>query len=95
MLYENIDLAVTAYTGMKAPKFLDGDSLVPDVKLGVYISSNISGLCAAFGKDAGRWSVNAGVLIEDCPSALLPRKMDADPELKSDLWLIRAVIGEA
>jgi hypothetical protein len=95
MLYDNIDLAVTAYTGMKAPKFLEGDGVMPDVKLGVYISSNISGLCATFGKDVGRWSVNAGILIEDCPSALLPRRMDADPELKSDLWLIRAIIGES
>ncbi len=95
MLYDNIDLAVTAYTGMKAPKFLDGDSVVPDVKLGVYISSNISGLCSIFGKDVGKWSVNAGVLIEDCPSAILPRRMEADPELKSDLWIIRAVIGES
>lgn len=93
MLYDNIDLTVTAYTGMKTPNFID--SAVPDVKLGVYISSNISGLCSVFGKDVGKWSVNAGVLIEDCPSAILPPGMDADPELKSDFWLIRAVIGES
>lgn len=95
MFYDNIDLAMTAYTGMKAPKILAKTDSIPDVKLGVYISSNISGLCTIFGNDIGKWSVTAGVLIEDCPSALIPSKMSTDPDLKSDLWLIRAIIGES
>lgn len=94
VLYDNIDLAITAYTGMKAPKILVKPEDIPDIKLGVYISGNISALCTVFGNDVGKWSVTAGVLIEDCPSAILPSAMSADPDLKSDLWLIRAVIGE-
>ena len=72
-----------------------GTDVVPTVKVAVYVSCNISGLCTILGNDVGTWEVNAGIRIEDCPSALLPKSMNADPNLKSDLWLIRAVISEA
>ncbi len=93
MFYDNIDLAVTVYTGMKAPGFLGKVDELPNIKIGVYIASNLSGLCAVFGKDIGKWSVTAGIVIEDCPSVLIPSNMSADPNLKSDLWLVKAVIG--
>lgn len=94
MLYENIDLAVTAYTGMSAPGFLNNSDLVPEIRAGIYIASNLSGLCGMFGIDAGRWSVTAGIVMEDCPSILIPSIIKIDQGLKSDLWLVRAVIGK-
>lgn len=95
MFYDNIDLAVTMYTGIRAPGFLGKIEELPDIEIGVYIASNLSGLCAAFGRDVGKWSVTAGVILEDCPSVLIPSKMGVDPNLKSDFWLVRAVIGAA
>ena len=94
MFYENVDLAVTAYTGMRAPGFLNNSDLLPEINAGVYIASNISGLCGMFGIDAGRWSVTAGIVLEDCPSILIPSIIKIDQGLKSDLWLVRAVIGK-
>ncbi|HKM13886.1 MAG TPA: lamin tail domain-containing protein [Candidatus Methanomethylophilaceae archaeon] len=93
MFYDNIDLAMTVYTGIKAPGFLGKVEGLPEIKIGVYIASNLSGLCTLFGKDIGKWSVTAGIMIEDCPSVLIPSNMSADANLKSDLWLVKAVIG--
>lgn len=94
MFYENVDLAMTAYTGMRAPGFLNNSDLLPEINAGVYIASNISGLCGMFGIDAGRWSVTAGIVLEDCPSILIPSIIKIDQGLKSDLWLVRAVVGK-
>ncbi len=93
MFYDNIDLAVTMYTGIRAPGFLGKMDDLPEITVGIYIASNLSGLCAAFGRDVGKWSVTAGVVLEDCPSVLIPSSISNDPNLKSDLWLVRAVIG--
>ena len=93
MFYDNIDLAVTLYTGIRVPGFLGEGKNLPNINVGIYIASNLSGLCAAFGKDVGKWSVTAGIIIEDFPSILIPSNMGVDKDLKSDLWLVRAVIG--
>jgi hypothetical protein len=93
--FDDVDLAVSVYTGMATPGFLGGTDIVPTVRAGAYVSCNISGLCAVLGKDTGNWEVNTGIRIEDCPSVLLPKSMKTDPNLKSDLWLIKAKIREA
>lgn len=95
MFYDNIDLAVTMYTGIRAPGFLGKVEDLPELRVGIYIASNLSGLCAAFGRDVGTWSVTAGVVMEDIPSVLIPSNISNDPNLKSDLWLVRAVIRAA
>lgn len=91
--YDNIHLAVTVYTGMNTPKFLENASSIPKMKAGVYASTNLSGLSGLFGREVGRWSVTAGILLEDCPSVLLPSKLAGDPDMQTDLWLVKAVIG--
>ena len=92
---DNVYFGVTVYTGISSPKFLNNIDMYPETKLGVHIDTNISGLVRLIGKNTGTWKVNAGVLIMDCPSALLPSVMKANKTLDSDLWLIRAVFTSA
>jgi hypothetical protein len=93
--YDNIHLSMTAHTGMNTPKFLNKTDVIPTVDVGVFVSSNLSGLCGLFGRDVGRWSVTAGIVLEDCPSVLLPSAIKINPEMRTDLWLVKAVIGRA
>jgi hypothetical protein len=92
---DNIYLGITVYAGLTTPKFLGDVNLYPKVKLGVHINTNVSGLIRLIGGDDGTWKVTAGVIIMDCPSALLPSAMKADKTLSSDLWLVRAVFRPA
>jgi len=92
---DNIYLGVTVYMGLTTPKFLGDVSVYPKVKLGVHINTNVSGLIRLIGGNDGTWKVTAGVIIMDCPSALLPSALKADKTLSSDLWLVRAVFRPA
>ncbi len=91
--YDNIHLSVTVHSGIGTPKFLNKANGIPTVDVGIYASSNLSGLSALTGRDIGKWSVTAGIILEDCPSVLLPSVIKTDPEKKTDLWLVRAEIG--
>ncbi len=93
--YDNIHLSMTVHTGMSTPKFLNGTNVIPTVDAGIYVSSNLSGLCGLFGRDVGRWSVTAGIVLENCPSVLLPSSFKTDPDMRTDFWLVKAVIGRA
>lgn len=93
--YENIHLCFTVHTGIGTPGFLDKTGIIPKIDVGVRISSNLSGLYGLLGKDMGRWSVCAGIVLEDCPSVLLPSVMAVKPDMQTDLWLVKAVIGQA
>lgn len=93
VLTDNIYLGVTVYFGMNSPKFLKDIESYPEVKLGIHINSNVSGLCRILGSDVGKWKVTAGVIIMDCPSAILPSALKVDKTLETDLWLIRATFA--
>ncbi|MDR1404497.1 MAG: lamin tail domain-containing protein [Candidatus Methanoplasma sp.] len=95
VLTDNLYLGVTLYTGITSPKFLKNSDTYPNVRLGIHINSNISGLCRIVGSDIGSWKVTAGVIIMDCPSALIPSSQKADKMLESDLWLLRATFASA
>lgn len=90
ILTDNLYLGVTIYMGITSPSFLKDIEAYPNVRLGVHISTNVSGLCRIIGADIGKWKVTAGVIIMDCPTPLLPSSQKADLTLESDLWLIRA-----
>jgi hypothetical protein len=90
VLTDNLYLGVTVYTGMTSPRFMKNTETYPNVRLGVHINSNVSGLCRIVGSDIGEWKVTAGVIIMDCPSAVIPSSQNADKTLESDLWLLRA-----
>lgn len=93
VLTDNLFLGVTVYFGINSPKFLKDIESFPEVKLGIHISSNVSGLCRLIGSDTGKWMVSAGVLIMDCPAAILPSMLKADKTLETDLWLLRATFS--
>ena len=87
---DNLYLGATFYVGIKAPMFLKHVSAFPAVKLAVHISTNLSAICTLFGHGIGKWKVNAGILIIDCPTPLVPAPLKPNLTLESDLWLLRA-----
>ena len=95
VLTDNLYLGLTFYFGIEAPFFLKHIDSIPEVKLGIHIDSNVSGLCRVIGKEIGKWKVTAGVLIEDCPTALVPPSQNADMTLDSDLWVLKATFTSA
>lgn len=95
VITDNVYFGVTVYAGMTAPNFVKGLDLYPQVKLGVSVSSNLSGLISVFGEDTGTWNVKAGVCIMDCPTAVIPSALDPDMALDSDLWLVKAEFHKA
>ncbi|MCL2333601.1 MAG: lamin tail domain-containing protein [Candidatus Methanoplasma sp.] len=90
VLTDNLYLGVTLYFGIDAPFFLKNIESIPEVKLGIHVDTNVSGLCRVFGKDIGKWKVTAGVLIMDCPTVLIPPSQNPDMTLESDLWVLKA-----
>ncbi len=81
------------YAGISAPKFLSDKC--PQVQMGISSKVNISGLMSVFGNDEGRWKAEFGVVIEDCPFDLVPKKMNENKGSKCDLWLMKMSFCEA
>jgi hypothetical protein len=81
--------------GMSAPKFLKNLDSYPKTKIGVHIDTNVSGLAKLIGQNIGTWKVNAGVLLMDCPTEIIPSVLGPDKTLRSDLWLVRATFVPA
>jgi hypothetical protein len=92
VLTDNISVRANVHVSISAPSFLDRDESTK-VDIGVSVSCNLSGLCNLFGNSIGKWKVVAGVVIENCPYALIPSGLEADRSMSSDLWLMRAVFG--
>ena len=90
VLTDNLYLGVDVYVGINSPKFLKGIDAFPKVKLGIHIDCNMSALCRLIGSGVGKWKVTAGVVIMNCPAALIPLSQKANLALESDLWLLRA-----
>ena len=76
----------TIYGGISPPKFLnyDGGQLTVGVSVGV----NISAMMSLFGAEDMLWKVEAGVVLENCPFEIVPKKLDAKKGAHCDLWLI-------
>ncbi|MDR2845990.1 MAG: lamin tail domain-containing protein [Candidatus Methanoplasma sp.] len=95
IISDDLFLGVTVYMGMTAPKFLKNLDSYPKTKIGVHVDTNVSGLMKLIGKNMGTWKVNAGVLLMDCPSEIIPSALGPDKDLNSDLWLVRATFVPA
>lgn len=88
-LAECVFLRTTVYAGVSAPRFLKGDDL-GQIMVGVTVGLNVPAIAGIFGKDLGQKVVEIGLVAEDVPTAALPPSMGADPNLKSDLYLLKA-----
>ncbi|MCL2147957.1 MAG: lamin tail domain-containing protein [Methanomassiliicoccaceae archaeon] len=88
-------LGVTFYTGLSTPFYLKPFDHYPETKIGVSVDANVAALCRLVGSDLGDWVVTAGVLLMDCPAGLVPPALNADANLDSDLWLMKAVFTSA
>ncbi len=94
VLLNDVYLDVRVYAGISTPKFLGNTDMFPKTKLTVDIRANIAGLGRIVGCQDGEWKVVAGVMISDCPTALIPSALNPDRTMSSDLWLIKAVFEE-
>ncbi len=90
VITDNVYVKLQIFTGMSMPKILDPRGNT-EVNIGISIACNVSGLGALIGYEGGRWRVEAGIVIENCPYAAIPSGLDADKNQKSDLWLMKAV----
>ena len=94
ILYQDIYLRVLFYTGASVPEML-GSFSDTEQDVGVSVRTNLAGLSQMTGDDRGDWKVDVGLVAENVPSELLSAVFDADPEKRSDLWLIDMHFGEA
>ena len=90
VLTDNLYLGIMVYMGINPPKFLNVIDVLPQTKLGIHISCNMSAICRLIGADVGKWKITAGVLLSDCPTPLIPLMLKPNMTLDSDLWLLRA-----
>ena len=94
ILADDIHIRFTAFTGLRAPKFL-GTLSNDDVRISVVVQCNISAVCTLLGKDVGTWSVTAGVVLENVPAEAIPKMIKTDKARNADIWLIRATFHRA
>lgn len=92
---DGIYVGVTAYTGISVPDILrrPGSAHV-DVRAGVDVACNASALQTIFG-DAGdgTWNVRGGIVIRECPAAILPSGYKLEKGMNYDFWLMSVNIS--
>lgn len=84
-----------AYTGISAPRIINRTGEEMQVTMGISAAVNISGMFTVFGKERGIWKAEIGLVIEDCPFALMPKRMQSSNGEKGDLWLIHMTFSDA
>ena len=77
----------TIYAGISTPKFL-GDDNGEEIIIGISVGVNISAFMNIFGSKDMDWKVEAGIVLEDCPTQMLSKWLDKKKGEHCDLWLI-------
>lgn len=90
---ENTYFRTMVYAGISAPKFLS-NATGTSVTVGLSAAVNVSGICDLFGAECGKWKAEIGVVIEDIPSAFLPKGLKGGEGKSCDLWLLKMVFSE-
>jgi uncharacterized membrane-anchored protein YhcB (DUF1043 family) len=95
IISDDIYFQTMVYAQVTAPRILGNVNGNVGVTAGVAIGCNITALCNLFGRSGGTWKVNAGIVLEDIPTYMVPPQLKADPDKKSDLWLFRMTLEKA
>ncbi len=77
----------TIYAGISTPKFLGNDT-GEQITIGISVGVNISAFMNLFGSNDMDWKVEAGIVLEDCPTQMLSKWLDKKKGEHCDLWLI-------
>ena len=94
ILYQDVFLRTLAYTSISTPKVLGSLAEAEELDTAVSVKYNLSAVTTLFGDQKGRWSAEAGIVMEDVPSELIPKCFGAKKYMKSDFWLFRMVFCE-
>ena len=65
------------------------------VEAGLSVKVNLSALSEIFGESGGKWSAEAGIVLEDFPTNAVPKCFEPNISYDSDLWLFRMTFSEA
>ncbi|MCL2142949.1 MAG: lamin tail domain-containing protein [Methanomassiliicoccaceae archaeon] len=95
IISDDIYFRTMIFAQVTTPKILGSLGNKDGITAGIVVECNITALCTLFGKSAGTWKVNAGLLLEDVPPRALPPMMKADPDKNADLWLLRLTMQKA
>jgi len=91
IISDDIYFQTMLFAQVRTPKIL-GSLGNRSVVAGLSIGCNITALCNLFGKPGGTWRVNAGIVLEDIPTHMVPPMIKTDPDKKTDLWLFRMTL---
>ena len=94
ILYDDVLLRIMTYTGISAPKFLKVVMENTEVDAAISVKFNISAVSTLWGEQKGRWSAEAGIVLENVPTEMVPDCFQPKSYMKSDLWLFRMVFTE-
>lgn len=94
ILYDDVFLRIMTYTGISAPKFLKVVMEDTEVDAAISVKFNISAVSTLWGEQKGRWSAEAGIVLENVPTEMVPDCFQPKSYMKSDLWLFRMVFTE-
>ena len=89
ILYDDVFVRILTYTGISAPKFLKVTMEDTEVDAAISVKFNISAVSTLWGEQKGRWSAEAGIVLENVPTELVPDCLHPKKYMKSDLWLFR------
>jgi len=89
---EDVDLEVGVHVEVGFPDFVSKSSVLPDVDMEAVFRTNLSSISGLFGDEIGRPEATFGIVIRDCPLGGVPDRINADPDMERDLWLMKAVV---
>lgn len=92
-LYKDVFIRTMAYTGISAPKLLGPALDGTEVDAAISVKFNISSVSNLFGGERGNWKAEAGIVMENVPTSMVPSYFEPRTYLDSDLWLFKMMFS--
>ena len=96
ILMDDIYLRTVAYMGISAPSFMNMLADTPEIEAGISLKINISAIASLLNiaPSNSQWSAEAGIVLENVPTAMIPKVFDAYEYYDQDLWLFRMTFSK-
>ena len=93
---DDVYFRTMVFAQVSTPKILGGLGNVNNVTVGVSVSCNLTALGSLFGRGGGNtWRVEAGLVLEEFPTCLVPPMFKLESDKKTDIWLFRITFEKA
>ncbi|MCL1984379.1 MAG: lamin tail domain-containing protein, partial [Methanomassiliicoccaceae archaeon] len=89
IISDDVYIQTMVFFQVTAPKVLGPLSDDVHVTAGIVVSCNLTAVSNLLGRGGGTWRVNAGIVLEDYPSIMVPAMFKVDLGKKTDLWLFK------